>query len=39
MLEEPSVRHLSVSGEMIDWWARQVEGARSKQKQREAAAT
>ena len=31
MLEEPSVRQMSVSGEMIDWWRDQVRAAREKQ--------
>ena len=31
MLEEPSVRQMSVSGEMIDWWQDQVRAAREKQ--------
>jgi len=31
MLEEPSVRQMSVSKDMIGWWEDQVERARAKQ--------
>jgi len=35
MLEEPSVRQMSVSKDMIGWWEDQVERARAKQQTRQ----